>query len=101
MGAQNADEKKTDAFSRRLVYMFSEISPSFLEDEIPERDLERVLADSAEMKSQPEPEPRMRTNWRIVVAISGFAAACSAAVAGIAVFMCMRHFTALGGARRV
>jgi len=102
MDAKKEDARNTDTFSEWLVCMLSEISPSCLEDQIPEQDLETVLSDLAEQNLPPEPEtePRKQTNWRIVVAISGLAAACSAAVAGIAVFACMRHFAALGGAHR-
>ncbi|MCD8336594.1 MAG: hypothetical protein LUD18_04830 [Lachnospiraceae bacterium] len=100
MDARKADEKNVDAFSGWLIRMFGEISPSFLEDEIPERDLEVNRVDLAEQNPQPEPEPRTQTNWKIVVVVSGFAAACSAAAAGIAVFACMRRFAAFGGAHR-
>ncbi|MCD7832880.1 MAG: hypothetical protein LUH00_02660 [Lachnospiraceae bacterium] len=100
MGMKNADTKSTDEFSRWLICMFRDIHPSLLENEIPELDLESVTACSADQNPEPEAEPQTHTNWRVVVAVSGFAAACSAAVAGIAVFACMRHLTAFDGTRR-
>ncbi|MCC8103461.1 MAG: hypothetical protein LIP11_14790 [Clostridiales bacterium] len=100
MGVKKADVTDTDEFFGRLVCMFSEIDPSFLEDEIPEQDLEPIPVASTGWNPERGTEPRTHTNWKTVVAVSGFAAACSAAVAGIAVFVCMRRFAAFDGVRR-
>ncbi|MCD7957188.1 MAG: hypothetical protein LUG93_15855 [Lachnospiraceae bacterium] len=54
----------------------------------------------AELKMEPEAElktesaesvRRSHSNWKLVVAASGLAAACSAAVAGVVVFVCMKR----------
>ncbi|MCC8046010.1 MAG: hypothetical protein LIP12_10995 [Clostridiales bacterium] len=51
-------------------------------------------ASIARSKTGANEEPRRRphsSNWKLVVAASGLAAACSAAVTGIVVFACMKR----------
>ncbi|MCD7884612.1 MAG: hypothetical protein LUI87_13035 [Lachnospiraceae bacterium] len=106
MGGTDSGRSDTSAW---LIHMLCEISPSLLESEaeIPECDLEKVFTagkakeygmspqmevmTASEAAFGTEPRRRPHSNWKLVVAASGLAAACSAAVTGIVVFVCIKH----------
>ncbi|MCD7818967.1 MAG: hypothetical protein LUH07_07940 [Lachnospiraceae bacterium] len=125
--AKKAKAAGADEFSGWLMDLLCEISPGLLEEEIPERDLERMQT-AAEMRAdagvqtaaEARTDAEMQTpaemqdptawdspdrsvnqggSWKRVAAISGFAAAVSAALTGIIVLVCVRHSTAVSGAK--
>lgn len=83
--------KSMENISGWLIHTLCEISPSLLESEaeLPDCDLEKVF--TAGKAKEYGMSPRTHSNWKMVVAASGLAAACSAAVTGIVVFACMKH----------
>ncbi|MCD8013999.1 MAG: hypothetical protein LUG99_12660 [Lachnospiraceae bacterium] len=115
MSTQTSEKKEPDVFSGRLIDLLGEVRLSYLTEEIPETDLERmsveqIRAESSEkmagerIREQEPGEERtsrrpQRVGWKRVAVLSGFAAAGSAAVTGIIVFACMRHSYSSVGAK--
>ncbi|MCD7735496.1 MAG: hypothetical protein LUI07_00775 [Lachnospiraceae bacterium] len=118
MSFRKAKAKEKEKFSGWLMSMLGEIDPAFLNEDIPERDLEKMepgtaLQGDARMRTEAvlEREPAEQQaesptqkagrggSWQRVALASGFAAAVSAALTGVIVLVCVRHSSVTSGVK--